>query len=82
MSGSNENSSPSPSLQRRVARVDKWLSKGFGFAIDLGRLDTSSSQNTGYGWLTDEYSGTQIFVYHTALVCQNPTNFHRLYEHE
>lgn len=29
--------------ERRVARVDRWLSKGFGFATDYGRLDTSGT---------------------------------------
>jgi hypothetical protein len=33
--------------ERRVARVERWLSKGFGFATDYGRLDTSCTVNTG-----------------------------------
>lgn len=33
--------------ERRVARVERWLSKGFGFATDYGRLDTSATVNTG-----------------------------------
>lgn len=34
--------------ERRVARVDRWLSKGFGFATDYGRLDTSGTDSFSF----------------------------------
>lgn len=68
--------------ERRVGRVERWLNKGYGFVSDLGRLDTSSSPNTGYAWISDNHSGTPIFIYHSNLQSEQETTFHRLFANE
>lgn len=65
---------------RRVGRVERWLRKGYGFIIDLGRL--AEDDNTTYGWVADEMSGSKAFVYHDALRTQSEHTFHRLFAHE
>jgi hypothetical protein len=49
--------------QRRVGRVEKWLPKGFGFAVDHGRLDTSGTPNTGLAPRTPRFFVSRLTVY-------------------
>lgn len=71
---------PAPSNKiRRVGRVERWLSKGYGFIIDLGRLNVDANS---YGWIKDEHSDSKAFVYHDALNSQSQQVFHRLFAHE
>jgi hypothetical protein len=65
--------------QRRVGRVERWLRKGYGFIIDMGRLETD---DTRYGWVKDDLSGEKAFVYHNALKSDTENVFHRLFANE
>jgi len=76
-----DNSKNNNNQQRRVGRVERWLRKGYGFIIDLGRLDTDESRQS-YGWIKDELSGEKAFVYHNALKSDTENVFHRLFANE
>jgi len=69
--------------QRRVGRVKRWLNKGYGFVTDLGRLDTVNTANSGYGWIVDEHTDKDVYVYHNDLLCDKDRGtYHRLFAHE
>lgn len=65
--------------QRRVGRVERWLRKGYGFIIDMGRLD---ADDTKWGFVKDDMSGQKAFVYHNALRSDSEDVFHRLFANE
>lgn len=68
---------------RRVGRVKKWLTKGYGFVTDLGHLDTVNTANSGYGWIADEHTGKDVYVYHNDLLCdKDKGTYHRLFANE
>jgi hypothetical protein len=77
---SSSSTAKSTATQRRVGRVERWLRKGYGFIIDMGRLD--DSDDSRYGWVKDELTGEKAFVYHNALQSDTENVFHRLFANE
>lgn len=76
-----ENTASDSRRQRRVGRVEKWLRKGYGFIVDMGRLETDAATGS-YGWVRDDSSGRKVFVYHNALKSDTENVFHRLFANE
>lgn len=80
-SGNDDASSSSTTATRRVGRVERWLSKGYGFVIDMGKLNVDDTGNV-YGWTKDEMTGEKVFIYHSDLRSPRDDVFHRLFANE